>query len=121
MNKQYESAQNRSSLEEKAKSAIDYINEDIEFFNNINSTRRYAIIDLMKYASIQLRKPSCLKWSIEDIQAQGKRRGFKIDDAQAHELLEGFFEKNDDYIFEVINDAMVDYMHENYNEQQNEQ
>ena len=121
MNKQYESAQMRSALEQKAASAIDYINEDIEFFDNINSARRYAIIDLMKYASSQLRKPTCLKWTIEDIQAQGKLQDFKIDDAQAHELLEGFLEENNGYIIEVINNAMADYVYENYNEQQNEQ
>ena len=117
MNKQYESAQLRSALEEKAASAIDYINEDIEFFDNINSARRHTIQDLMKYASSQLRKPSCLKWSIEDIQAQGEFQNFKIDDAQAHDLLEGFLE----YIIEVANNAMADYVYENYDEQQNEQ
>lgn len=121
MNKQYESAQLRSALKEKAASAIDYINEDIEFFDNINSARRWAIQDLMKYASSQLRKPTCLRWTIEDIQAQGEFQDFEIDDAQAHELLEGFFEENNGYIIEVINNAMADYVYENYNEQQNEQ
>ena len=121
MNKQYESAQQRSALEEKAASAIDYINEDFAFFDNINSARRHAIQDLMKYALSQLRKPSCLKWSIEDIQAQGEFQKFKIDDAQAHDLLEGFLEENNGYIVEVINNAMADYVYENYDEQQNEQ
>jgi hypothetical protein len=117
MNKQYESANYATNLEEKAASAIDYINEDIDFFDNINSARRWAIQDLMKYASSQLRKPSCLKWSIEDIQAQGEFQNFKIDDAQAHDLLEGFLE----YIIEVANNAMAEYVYENYDEQQNEQ
>jgi len=121
MNKQYESANYASALEEKAASAIDYINEDIEFFDNINSARRYAIQDLMKYAASQLRKPTCLKWTIEDIQAEGKLQDFKIDDAQAHELLEGFFKENKGYITEIIIKAMADYVYENYNEQQNEQ
>jgi len=121
MNKQYESANYASNLEEKSASAIDYINEDIDFFDNINSARRYAIVDLMKYAASQLRKPTCLKWTIEDIQAQGEFQDFEIDDAQAHELLEGFFEENNGYIIEVINNAMADYVYENYNEQQNEQ
>lgn len=121
MNKQYDSAQGRTSIEEKASAAIDYINEDFTFFDDTNSAKRFVVQDLMKYAIHQLRMPTCLRWSIEDIQAQGKLQEFTIDDAQAQELLEGFLEENNGYIIEVIHNAMADYVYENYNEQQNEQ
>lgn len=61
--------------------------------------------------------PTCLQWSRLDIQAQALRQGIKIDDSQAQDLLEGFFDDNNEYIIEVINTAMAEYVRENYNEQ----
>ena len=61
--------------------------------------------------------PTCLKWSKMDIQAQGERHGLKIDDEQAQDLLEGFFEETNDYIIMNINIAMAEYVLENYKEQ----
>lgn len=54
--------------------------------------------------------PTCLQWSKADIQAQGERHGIKIDDEQAQDLLEGFFEDNNEYIITVINNSMTEYV-----------
>lgn len=61
--------------------------------------------------------PTCLKWSKMDIQAQGERHGFKIDDEQAQKLLEDFFKLANSYIITTINIAMGEYIRENYEEQ----
>ena len=58
--------------------------------------------------------PTCLKWSKMDIQAQGERHGIHIDDEQAQDLLEGFFELANAYIITTINIAMAEYVRENY-------
>lgn len=61
--------------------------------------------------------PTCLNWSKADIQAQGERHGIKIDDAEAQDLLEGFFEEANDNIIEIINIMMACYVRDNYEEQ----
>jgi len=61
--------------------------------------------------------PTCLIWNKLDIQAQGLRHGLHIDDAQAQDLLEGFFEEANSYIIMTINIAMAEYIRENYEEQ----
>lgn len=115
MNKQYESAKGRTSLEEQAASAIDYINEDVWFWRYVNSRQRFAVLDLMKYASHQLRMPSCMRWSAEDIVAQAQIQGLEVDINKANELLYKFFEENNGYLVEIINYAMEDFVHEKLN------
>jgi hypothetical protein len=83
--------------------------------NTINDEGYYVGSEMEWSAEEELvQVPTCLQWNKLDIQAQGVRQGLKVDDAQAQELLERFFRDANDHIIETINNAMAEYVRENY-------
>ena len=57
---------------------------------------------------------SCLKWDKEDIKAAAAQvSDTKLTDEQAEELLQAFFDENDEHIIETINIALIQFcLHE---------
>ena len=111
MNKQYESARNRTPQEQVAANAIDYIMQSnpIEDLN-----LRLAVRDLCAYAADKLRQPNptCLQWNHLDIVVNANAVGKQVQDFESLILLDKFFEQYSETITQTINDLMREFAQE---------
>lgn len=57
---------------------------------------------------------SCLKWDKEDIKAAAVFADTELTDEQAEALLKEFFDENNGYIIETINNTMQDFCWEKF-------
>ena len=111
MNKQYQSARNRTPQEQLAANTIDYIMASAPI-RDLNL--RLAVRDLCAYAADKLRQPNptCLQWNHLDIVVNANAIGKQVEDFESLILLDKFFERYNETITATITDLMREFAQE---------